>query len=403
LKPKKSLTLLVTSEDFNNVHLNKDVVQLPSYLCREYGLEGKVIYKKNEGNKNLPESFRNLQLLGIDSKKSKNKKEFLIPIFSLISNSKLKDYLSENSKKIDFLMLFHLSIDKLFLMRKYKKRNPLGKIILKLDIDAIQTDRLNKVGKSRNPLYLITANIKKRVLDLSDLIICETKESFEKLSNSDFLGKNKNKLILLPNGFDEIGVFDNKIEVKPYNEKENIFLFVGRIGSVQKNTELIFEAIKKVDFKDWRFVFAGPVESEGEDFSEKVAKIFNHYPEKKEKVSFTGNIENRKELYEYYNRSKCFVLSSNWESFAIVLPEAGYFGNYIITTNVGAANDITQMGKFGCLIDIGDSQKLAGEMQRVINGEISLEQKSLLIKERIRSNFLWENIVKDKNLKKFFQ
>lgn len=69
-----------------------------------------------------------------------------------------------------------------------------------------------------------------------------------------------------------------------------------------------------------------------------------------------GNISNRELLYDYYNRAKVFILTSRWEGFAIVYPEALRFGNYIITTDVGGARDIAENTKLGSIIEVGNSK-----------------------------------------------
>lgn len=69
-------------------------------------------------------------------------------------------------------------------------------------------------------------------------------------------------------------------------------------------------------------------------------------------VILVGNIENKNLLYDYYNRAKVFLLTSRLEGFAIVYPEALKFGNYIITTDVGGAKDITNNGQIGIVTEI---------------------------------------------------
>lgn len=48
---------------------------------------------------------------------------------------------------------------------------------------------------------------------------------------------------------------------KPFTEKENIMVCVGRIGCYQKNTEMLLNALRKVDLKDWKIYMLGPITS----------------------------------------------------------------------------------------------------------------------------------------------
>ena len=64
------------------------------------------------------------------------------------------------------------------------------------------------------------------------------------------------------------------------------------------------------------------------------------------------------------------MLTSNYESFGLVLAEALYFNNYLISTQVGVANEIICEGKFGVTYEVGNSDKLAVEINRVISTDV---------------------------------
>lgn len=81
---------------------------------------------------------------------------------------------------------------------------------------------------------------------------------------------------------------------------------------------------------------------------------------------------NKRKLWEWYNRSKVFVLTSTWESFGIVLTEAQRFRNYLISTEVGGASSLIQQGKYGTLIPQNNSKVLADKLQNIIIGEIDI-------------------------------
>lgn len=70
----------------------------------------------------------------------------------------------------------------------------------------------------------------------------------------------KNKSTLLSNGFDEdlLQLFSMK-ECR-YEEKENLIITVGRLGTFEKNTEMIIKAAEKVHFDNWKLVLIGPIE-----------------------------------------------------------------------------------------------------------------------------------------------
>ena len=73
--------------------------------------------------------------------------------------------------------------------------------------------------------------------------------------------------------------------------------------------------------------------------------------------------------------------------------EAMAFGNYVITSNTCAANDITNNSEIGKIIETDSKKELEIEIKKAINGEIDLKEK---YKETLNyvSNFKYSNIIK---------
>lgn len=134
------------------------------------------------------------------------------------------------------------------------------------------------------------------------------------------------------------------------------------------------------------------------NLKKKYIDFINRNKDKKDSVILVGSIENRKELYKIYSKSKCFILTSRYESFGIVLVEAARFGNYIITTDVGAAKDVTRNGVIGKIISSEDKLELKKEIKRVIEGQIDLKSKMKDGIEYCRRNFNWEDILRNSKL-----
>ena len=232
----KNLVLFFTIKEFEKVHLYKDVGLVPYYLCKEYNLNGKIVYS-NKVKKELPQKFRNLNLEEIKFIKIPNIIQKLDK-FKIFENISFYKYLFKNSKKIDYLMLFHYKLDKIFLIGLYKLLNPNGKIYIKLD----------SLGNNTNNSFkkLISNFLLRSFEKMVDLFSIETLEVLEKMKNNNiFEIKNYKKLIYIPNGFDENYFEENTIEIKKFSEKENLIITVGRLGTEQKNIELLLEALKK--------------------------------------------------------------------------------------------------------------------------------------------------------------
>lgn len=96
-------------------------------------------------------------------------------------------------------------------------------------------------------------------------------------------------------------------------------------------------------------------------------------PEKREQIYFVGEIKDKEELWGWYNKSKVFVLTSRWESYGLALNEAKRFKNYIISTRVGAAEDIIDKEKYGLFIGQEDNVNLANILSQIINKEINID------------------------------
>jgi glycosyltransferase involved in cell wall biosynthesis len=183
-------------------------------------------------------------------------------------------------------------------------------------------------------------------------------------------------------GFDKELFNQYSIHKKQFNEKENIIITVGRLGSMQKNTEMLLEAASNIVYKNWKIVLIGPIEKREQDLQKKIDVFYSNNPGLKDKVIFTGPIYDKKELWNWYNRAKVFVLTSIYESFGIVLNEALFFQNYIVTTEVGASKEMLQMG-YGQIIPQRDAAYLANVLQRLID-----ENKL----ENLYNNVKWEDM-----------
>lgn len=393
---RKKLTVLFTLDGFEKVHLYKDVGLTPYYIGKEFDLDVDIIYSNSE-KKELPKAFRNISLIEIPYYKiwSIIKK---IDKFKFLENFSFYKYLLKNAKKINYLMFFHIGLDKFFLVLLYRFLNKSGKIYFKMDSDI--SGVLNSNNEKISFIKKIQKILLKKLIKRINLISIETKEAYEEILKGGLYNMDiSNKIAYFPNGFDEEYLKENNIKIKQFEEKENIMITVGRIGTEEKNNEILLDSLNKIDLKNWKIYIIGPYT---EEFKNKYDKFIRNNQDKKESVILIGNIEDKNLLYNYYNRAKVFLLTSRWESFGIVLSEALRFGEYIITTDVGAAKDITDNGNIGVITEIENTIPFRNEILKVIDDEINLKEKYQKSLKSSEKQFLWNEIVKNKKFKEFF-
>jgi len=149
--------------------------------------------------------------------------------------------------------------------------------------------------------------------------------------------------------------------------KENIILTVGRIGSKQKNNaELLLAFITALKaLNGWSLRFVGPVEPE---FQKLVNQIFAEYPDVKDRIILTGAVTDKAELFKEYARAKVFALTSTFEGGPNVYAEALFHGCMFITSDIDAADDITNYGELGARYGMGDVGGLASQLSCVCAG-----------------------------------
>ena len=385
-------------EEFEYTWIGKDNGMIPIYAHNVLGFESEILTCDLKGD--LPEDVRGVKIVKIPRWFKKMKK--FAPWVMFIKRIPLYRYICKNAKDIDVLMLFHVTKCSYWNAFFYKKFNPNGKVFIKADFNlGVYEKEIKKTQmKPRNlrEFFRKRREIKeydkrKKLVQIANLISYETREAYNKMKSSYAGVSTEGRTILLPNGYDDL-LIEKNFRLKNYEEKENIFLTVGRLGTEEKNTEFLLKVLEKVDLKDWKFFFVGSIESK---FQKKIDDFFQRFPEKKENIIFTGIVKDRELLYEYYNRSKVFILPSKWESFGIVMVEAMAFNNYVLTSNTCAAKDITDAEKVGEIFSIVDENELIEKVRKIIDGKIDLQKKEKLI-GNYKNRFKYSSIIKRLNL-----
>lgn len=362
-----------------NVHLIKDVGQIPYNLYKHYGYDSTIVcYKNSDAYPNLDGEVSGLK---IDFLSDQGRK--------LFQERAVLNYLKAHAKEIDVLNLYHLTKETIYYGLYYKKLNPQGVLYVKMDVYNEMLEQGIVYSKKwwKNAIHKAA---ERKFMRKVDLMSCENPISLGLLQN--MFPTAKQKFFLVPNGVNDEFVDTHFESTKSFAEKENILLTVGRIGSKEKNHEMLFEAISKVDLKDWKVIFAGPVE---EDFKEFVNEMFQAHPQLEYPVEFAGEFTDRKALFELYDRAKVFCLTSPFESFGIAFVEAQFFGNYLLGTKGHSSFDLISDGlKLGQQVENNDSEALAKLIQQIIDGQLCDDETTLQSKTYAREQFSWSKVTK---------
>jgi len=374
MKPKFTIIFPVAQ----NVHLIKDVGQIANALAEHHGFDSTLVcYKNSEEYTHLKTEANHLKLDFISPKGK----------FLFLEKAVLK-YLQRNAKQIDVLHLFHLTKETIYYALYFALLNKKGKIYVKMDVynETLKQD----VIYSKKPIFQwIHKKVEKLFFKKITVISAENPTSLTLLKQKFPILQHK--AILVTNAVNSSFLKTNFPSINSFEEKENIILSVGRIGAADKNYEMLFNAFVLAKLTGWKLILVGPIEAA---FQEKVNQLFIENPTLKTQIELVGNVEDRISLYNYYNRSKLFCLSSPQESFGIAFVEAMYFGNYILgTTGMSSFEYITDNFKHGKWVNPEETNKLTELLREITTNQLLIENNRLQAHHRVVDYFCWEKAI----------
>jgi len=296
-------------------------------------------------------------------------------------------YLFKKAKNIDILYLLCITPDSMYSMLAYRLGGGRGKIFLKTDLGLYEKDGKDLLKWENMTIFLKIVHCIFKIFP--DVMTVETRNGYSRLQSS-YYGSlvSEGKLYYLPNGVDPEILVDNNIRRKKIYEKEKLIITVGRIGTYQKNTELLLDILSAINLKDWKVKIIGGIES---SFQQVIENFYLRNPEKRDSVLFTGPVS-QKELWEYYNRSRIFLFTSRHESYGLALSEAMYMGDYVITTNVGIASELSDFNP--CYISqTWDKHEFIVELNRIIG--MNDEQLNDLMPDKPCDDITWEYVLRN--------
>lgn len=372
MKPKRFVTLF---QDLENIHLIKDVGQIPEMLAKKYGIESEIVGLKKSIDYSFSSEIPHCKLTTLEQKSE-----------SHYWQKELLSYVYDNARNIDILNLYHYSPQTFLLGILYKLRNPKGTLYLKLDNDLRSLEEKGELynygsflGKLR---FSLLEFFFRKLLTIASI---ETTRGLTLVQH--YYKDIATKVFLLPNGISLPDEILSMVNHPP--QKENIVLSVGRLGTLQKNTSRFLDAIKLLPKNVWKFIFVGPIE---DSFKAELSKFYTERPDLKDSVIFTGPIENRKEIFTYFLKAKVFCLPSLWESFGLVTIEAMVSGCYVITSEYSSTADILPQESMRTLVNPEKIEELTSALKNVVTNDVPKTFQSSESRAFVLNNFIWDRI-----------
>lgn len=196
-----------------------------------------------------------------------------------------------------------------------------------------------------------------------------------KASSNYYKTLNPN-IYLIPN---IIGEPFESIKNVDFESKTHQLIYVGRLDQ-EKNVKAIINIISGINLKNFHLKIIG----EGSEMESLKAQVEEKRLESK--VTFTGRLPIN-EIKNELLKSEIFLFTSTNEAFGMVLLEAMFCGNALISynCNYGPSDIINE--KNGFLIPMNDEKEFQEKLQDLINNPDSLNK---LIKSSFQKSLKWK-------------
>lgn len=242
----------------------------------------------------------------------------------------------------------------------------------------------------RTTIYLYNKFLIHKLLSYTDVIISPSEYY---ITESRFLSKYKDKIVVIPNG---INLEDFQV---PYSKEEcrellglpvdrNIVLFVGNLIPY-KGPDVLLKAIpyliREVPDSLVVFVGSGMMKQKLEELTNKLG-IRSH-------VRFEGFVEERlKPLY--YKSADVFCLPStmNTEVFPIVLLEASASGLPMVVSDLNTFKCIIENEYNGIFTERSNEVDLANALIYLLSDEKARKRMGKNAREKVENYYSWNNI-----------
>src|SRR3989344_1208773 len=200
-------------------------------------------------------------------------------------------------------------------------------------------------------------------------------------------GGKENKIIVIPNGMDDI--LYNRVKNNEFKKrlgiKEKLVLFLGRLN-VTKGPDKLVLAAKEIlkERKDVDFVFIGPDEG--------MMETVKRMSEGIEKIHILGALRGKEKLAEAYQSADVYVLPSYREGLPLTLFEAYASGLPVVASPVNGVAYEMKDGVNGFFVNYGDINGLKEKILKILDDKKLIDEfKKNNIKKS--EDYSWDKIL----------
>jgi glycosyltransferase involved in cell wall biosynthesis len=383
LKGRASRTFVTIFPDACDIHLVKDVGQIPYILARDFGYDSTLVSESNS-------RFENLQFdaPGLVVKKLSQWPGMTgLPVASFM-------YILRRARHIDILNLYHMRLQTKLAALLYKVLNPKGFVYVKLDMNVVaEREALHQSVKPRGLRSALRDRLNRWFFTAVDLFSAESHQALELIGSR--YPEIRTKALEVTNGLD-LSKLQAQCPPLEYEKKEDLIITVGRLGTHEKNTEALLDALKRVRLGGWKVALIGPYSS---DFEDKFNALLRERPDLADAVHLPGNVRSRPQLMNWYSRAKAFVLTSRSEGFPLIFGEAQSYGNYMISTDVSCIREILMGERYGKIIDPAAGQTLEALLQDFIDNSVYTKELASELVSYAADKYEWRKILEPLNEK----
>ena len=222
----RGLYYFALDNGWNNQQLVKNCGALAYVFHKNYGFHSVMVGYKHGEHPNLQKYLSGVEL------------EF----YKGVGQESRLQYIRENYQKIDLMVCHNHFEDFGEMIKLYKSLRPDGKVYLETDTNNDFQDR-----------FVLNNESNQEFLNNCDVVGVSCRKMQKFLSR-----KWKCKVDYITNGFYNFANIDLE-NIINWQERKNIILTVGRLGTYQKNTELLLHAFSMIHHKipTWKLQLVG--------------------------------------------------------------------------------------------------------------------------------------------------